>query len=551
MKNIILAILTLFPLFLFSQSNISVQERNEIQKLVRECLRDYESNIKVGINNEDDFYELFTEDESLIDDVYPSKTFSKKINSFDWYDILDKCKLYRVNTEVKKWESFNKISIDSGFVNVIVGKNVRSSWDQFSRKEFNIVVDEKGKDIVEQVVYESSEDFRFTFHYNLSADKDKIKCKINSISKIDTLIRKNIYVVCYKPATLLARFSKEKLLTEQILNNIKTTSNKINFIKNGKKISYVLADENINLDFYKIEGLKKPKVESFQIEDFKNPDNYNPILKKIIYNEKIPGRLSYSFLVSNTSNLFDFGAGLIPDNINYNENNNFSVSSDLWKLSENFMLGLTINLVNSNTTLNSSLIQTITEIPNPITQNQTTYIRKNSVTNFSEDLSFTQSFLMPTIYYNINENFNIFGSLSFVSNSTVTSSRSGEVKYSGIFEDNFNIEISEPIDYFINGNINTLDLGTELFNIQENINVQNTISIIDVGLNYSAPFLEINNDTKFIIHGLYRINRENLFTKTQNEISSNRNEFNSFTEVVDYFIPTNKIYLGLTFEIGI
>ena len=143
-----------------------------------------------------------------------------------------------------------------------------------------------------------------------------------------------------------------------------------------KKISYVLADENINLDFYKIEGLKKPKVESFQIEDFKNPDNYNPILKKIIYNEKIPGRLSYSFLVSNTSNLFDFGAGLIPDNINYNENNNFSVSSDLLKLSENFMLGLTINLVNSNTTLNSSLIQTITEIPNPITQNQTTYIRK-------------------------------------------------------------------------------------------------------------------------------------------------------------------------------
>ena len=96
-----------------------------------------------------------------------------------------------------------------------------------------------------------------------------------------------------------------------------------------------------------------------------------------------------------------------------------------------------------------------------------------------------------------------------------------------------------------------MDLGTELFNIQENINVQNTISIIDVGLNYSAPFLEINNDTKFIIHGLYRINRENLFTKTQNEISSNRNEFNSFTEVVDYFIPTNKIYLGLTFEIGI
>ena len=235
MKNIILAILTLFPLFLFSQSNISVQERNEIQKVVRECLRDYESNIKVGINNEDDFYELFTEDESLIDDVYPSKTFSKKSILLIGMIFLRKCKLYRVNTEVKKWESFNKISIDSGFVNVIVSKDVRSSWDQFSRKEFNIVVDEKGKDIVEQVVYESSEDFRFTFHYNLSADKDEIKCKINSISKIDTLIRKNIYVVCYKPANLRARLSKEKLLTEQILNNIKTTSNKINFIKNGKK----------------------------------------------------------------------------------------------------------------------------------------------------------------------------------------------------------------------------------------------------------------------------------------------------------------------------
>ncbi len=548
MKNIILVIQILFPLFLFSQSNISVKERNQIQKLVRECLRDYESNIKVGINNEDDFYDLFTEDESLIDDVYPSKTFSKNITSFDWYDIIKNSKLYSVKTEVKKWEweSFNKLSVDSGYVNVIVSKDVSSSWKKYSKKSYNIVVDENGSEIVEQVVYESSEDFRFTFHYSLNLDAE-IKCKIRSISKIDTLIRKNIYVLYYNPATLQARFSKENLLTDQILNNIKKTSNKINFIKNGKKLSYILANENVDVDIYKIEGFNKPKVESFRVEDFKNPDNYNPILKKIIYNEKIPVRISYSFLVSNTSNLFDFGTGLIPDNINYNENNNFSVSSNLYKINDKLMVGITFNMVNSNTTLNSSLIQTISEIPNPITQNQTTYIRKNSVTDFSEDLSFTESFLMPTIYYNFNENLNIFVSPSLISNSTVSSSRSGQATYSGIFEDNFNIEISEPIDYFINGNINTLDLGTELFNIQENINIQNTISLIDVGLNYTPP-LVINKNLKVIVHGLYRINRENLFTKTQNEISSNRNEFNSFTEVVDYFIPTNKIYLGLTLQ---
>ena len=548
MKNIILVIQILFPLFLFSQSNISVKERNEIQKLVRECLSDYESNIKVGIYNEDDFYELFTEDESLIDDVYPSKTFSKNITSFDWYDIIKNSELYSVKTEVKKWEweSFNKLSVDSGYVNVIVSKDVRSSWKKHDRNSYNIVVDENGSEIVEQVVYESSEDFRFKFHYSLNLDAD-IKCKINSISKIDTLIRKNIYVVYFNPATWQARFSKENLLTEQILKNIKTTSNKINFIKNGKKLSYILANENLDPDIYKIEGFNKPKVESFRVEDFKNPYNYNPILKKIIYNEKIPVRISYSFLVSNTSNLFDFGTGLMPDNINYNENSNFSVSSDLYKINDKLMVGITFNMVNSNTTLNSSLIQTISEIPNPITQNQTTYIRKNSVTDFSEDLSFTESFLMPTIYYNFNENLNIFVSPSLISNSTVSSSRSGQATYSGIFEDNFNIEISEPIDYFINGNINTLDLGTELFNIQENINVQNTISLIDVGLNYTPP-LVINKNLKVIVHGLYRINRENLFTKTQNEISSNRNEFNSFTEVVDYFIPTNKIYLGLTLQ---
>ena len=75
MKNIILAILTLFPLFLFSQ-DISIKKRNEIQKVVRECLRDYEAYVRVSSSTTEDFYDLFTKNESIINDVYPSETFS-------------------------------------------------------------------------------------------------------------------------------------------------------------------------------------------------------------------------------------------------------------------------------------------------------------------------------------------------------------------------------------------------------------------------------------------------------------------------------------------
>ena len=534
MKNIILAIVTIFPMFLFSQ-DISIKKRNEIQKVVRECLRDYEAYVRVSSSTTEDFYDLFTKNESIINDVYPSETFSTEINKFDWKDIMKNSKLYDVITEVKEWEKFEPMPMtsDSGYVDVIVRKDTRSRWSENSKKQFNIVVEKNGKEIVDRVRYSSSEDLRFRFWYNLNAEF--VKCRIKSISKIYDLKRKNVYVVYQKPPYLIA---KKQLITKEVLNDFKTTNN-INFIQTGDEISYILADENINKENYQINGLRKPKIKSFE-----NLERKNPILKQIIYEQRLPIRVSYSLSV-NTSDMFDFGTSLVPDNVSYSENMNFSISTDLLKIAKNLFLGVSYNMVNSNTNINSSLIQSISELPNPITQNQSTYFRKNSVINFSEDLTFNQSFIMPTAYIRLQNGLTFFGALSIYSNSTVTSNRNGQATYTGIFEDNFNIEISEPIEYTINGNINTLDLGTEVLNVQENINVQNTVSLIDIGVSYNLDFLVKN----LIIHSKYRNNRENLFTKSKNELSPNRDEFNSITEVVDLFKPNDQLYFGITYEV--
>ena len=84
--------------------------------------------------------------------------------------------------------------------------------------------------------------------------------------------------------------------------------------------------------------------------------------------------------------------------------------------------------------------------------------------------------------------------------------------------------------------------------IQENINFPNTIKLIDYGVVISG-FPKDKFPYGLKIHGLYRTNQKDLFTKTKTEISSNRNEFNSFVEVAEFFKPTDKLYLGLSLEL--
>lgn len=532
MRNIILGIFILFPTFMFSQENLTFEKRNEIQKVVKDCLKNYEKYIKASARNEDEFYELFTDDQLIINDLLPSKTFSENISALEWFNIMRGNKIYNVKTEIIKYESYNPITADSGYVNVIVRKDITSSWSDKTKKEFNIVIDEDINNIIQKVNYTNTQDLRFKIYYNL--DADFIKCRIKSISKIDDLNTKNIYVMYYKPGYLLA---KARLIDNEIINN--WDNNELdNYIK-GSKLKYFLKSNDISLENYNIKNLKKPKVE--------NLESKNPLVKKIIYSEKTPIRTNYSILTTNRSSVFDYGSNLFIDNIEYKESVNLSLQLDLTplKISQfKIMAGIGINFVNSTTSVNSDLIETITDLPNPITNNENTYIRKNSITNFSEDLSFNQYFVIVPIYVDVNNyipGLSLFGSVSVVSNSRVKSNRQGQVTYSGIFQENFNIEISEPIDYIIDGNTNTLDLGTEVFNVEENIDILNTIGFYDIGISY-----KIFNE--FSLNVFQRQYTKDLFTKNKNELSSNRNEFNSFTEVADFLKPTDKLYIGITYN---
>ena len=156
MRNIILGIFILFPIFTFSQSNIYINDdqRFEINNLIRECLEDYKDHVKCKPRDKNDFYNLFTENESIVNDILPSKNFSENVNVFEWDSIIKGVQLYRVETEILKWESYNPITIDSGYVSVIVNKEVFSSrWSKFTRKDYNITIIDKDKEIDEQVSY--------------------------------------------------------------------------------------------------------------------------------------------------------------------------------------------------------------------------------------------------------------------------------------------------------------------------------------------------------------------------------------------------------------
>ena len=205
----------------------------------------------------------------------------------------------------------------------------------------------------------------------------------------------------YKPAYL---FSTKNLIDKKLIESY-NDNDLISFEIKGDKIQYILAEEK-NIESYVIDGLKSPKI-----ENFKNLDGKNQLLKKIIYKEKQPLKLSYSILTTNRSSIFEYGNNFIPDNIDYSENTNFSISTDLLKLNKKIMLSTKINMVNSNTIINSNYIEKTSVLPNPITNNQTNYIRKNTITNFYEDLSFNQSFLNLNLSWEINETIELFGSM--------------------------------------------------------------------------------------------------------------------------------------------
>jgi hypothetical protein len=530
MKNILIILLTL-PAYLFSQNEVSLPLSKivEINQAVRNCLDDYEQQSKVSNRNEDEFFMLFTDDEKMIDDVIPSVNYGKKINSLDWVDLMKGVKIYNFDADVLEFESYNPYSLDSGYVIAKVKKTVKTAiWSDKVKPNFNIVIGEGDNKISQRVNYKTEEVFRFKLIYSLKS-LDFIYCTINSIDKVNDLSSISVYVPYVKPPL----GGVKRLIKSVLADSLIILSKKSNSFS-GDYIKYFIGDQNVSLEDYKLDGYRKPKINIID----------NSAIADFIYTEKLEVNVLYSFLLSDKSSIFEVGAGIQPNLIEYNENLNIAVYSDLYKLNDKITLGLKFQRLSSSTNIQVDSYEFISQLENPITNFTSNYTRINQFTNFNENIDINQDLLLLNIKYNYKDIVTLFLGGSLWANNKVTSQRSGSAKYSGIF-DVFDIEIDEPIDYEINGSQNTLELGYKQWDINEDlISEQKIASVIELGIIYSLPIP--NSPIDVDLHGLYKHNTESLFSNTKQQISADINEFNSFAEFGEELSFKQRINVGLS-----
>jgi len=521
MKKILIILLAI-PTILYSQDRVQLSSFDimEINEAVRNCLEDYEKESKVTSRNEDYFYELFSDNERLIDDVIPSPSFGSEINSEDWIKLMKGINLYNIETEVLDWESYNPVTVDSGYVIVKVRKTVLSAmWSDRLRKDFNIVVSKgKNDEITQKVRYSSDDVFRFKFIYSLNSEYEK--CIINRIQIVNDLKYVNVYVP----------YKKELFRTKQLMEEVRFDDTTL--FARGDNIKYFIDSKNLKIEKYKISGFRKPKLVKVE----------NSIVRSLVYNEKINVTGMYSQLVSDNANMLEFGISIQPSSVEHNESTNFSVSVDLYKFENGLLLGLKGQFLKSSTRFQLNSYENISVLENPILNNQNTYLRKNLVSNFDETLALDQKILFFTAKYKI-KGISLFGSINLYNDNALTSKRTASAKYSGVFED-FNIEIDEPINYSINGVESVLDLGYKEWDVKEDIEfIQELGTVYEIGASYSLP---ISIGIGVNIFGVYKLNTSTWFAKTSEQISPDKNDFNSFVSFSDKIQMRGRVSLGVS-----
>ena len=524
MKKILIILLAI-PTILYSQDRVQLSSFDimEINEAVRNCLEDYEKESKVTSRNVDYFYELFSDNERLIDDVIPSPSFGSEINSEDWIKLMKGINLYNIETEVLDWESYNPVTVDSGYVIVKVRKTVLSAmWSDRLRKDFNIVVSKgKNDEITQKVRYSSDDVFRFKFIYSLNSEYEK--CIINRIQIVNDLKYVNVYVP----------YKKELFRTKQLMEEVRFDDTTL--FARGDNIKYFIDSKNLKIEKYKISGFRKPKLVKVE----------NSIVRSLVYNEKINVTGMYSQLVSDNANMLEFGISIQPSSVEHNESTNFSVSVDLYKFENGLLLGLKGQFLKSSTRFQLNSYENISVLENPILNNQNTYLRKNLVSNFDETLTLDQKILFLIVKYNINKikGMSLFGSINLYNDNALTSKRTASAKYSGVFED-FNIEIDEPINYSINGVESVLDLGYKEWDVEEDIEfIQELGTVYEIGASYSLP---ISIGIGVNIFGVYKGNTSTWFDKTSEQISPDKNDFNSFVSFSDKIQMRGRVSLGVS-----
>ena len=512
----ILVFLFFTPYFLFCQNdnkNEDLKSFVEIRKAVLTLIDEFEDNIKVSSRNEDDFYDLFSENEKIINDIPPSKAYGEFVNSTDWIDIFKGNRIYSVDLEILEISNHENFNIDSGHVNVIVRKNVRSAlWNSLIKPNFGIKVDD---DTYQNINFSYSSLLKIRIGYRVNYKS--VPTKIVSVVPFDELDETFALV----PYSIPPIFGDKSLIKE-----------KDPFIEKGLNIlgdnaSYFFQDK-YDMNQFIIKGYRKPSISK----------ETNGFIRDLVYREKLPITLYYSFSVSDN---FEFGQSFVPTTYDYSEKLNVNALIPIFNYM-NFDIGVKGSINNSQINITNDFFQTNF---NTIDNTGTEYNRINTILDYNELIDLEQNLVYASIKYSI-PNFNKNIKLDLMVNTLIfsqnllNSNRTASAQYSAQYgPDLFNI--------LIENNIQGEDFGSYTISENEEIDlVFDAAQIIELGV--QANYLL--NDLSFNLFLIKNFNSNDWLTQQNNEISTNANELNSVILNTETFsIDKFEIGLGLTYKL--
>ena len=527
------------PLFVLSQTETASEKNKRIADIRNAAIvlvEDYKSNIKVSSRNEDDFYDLFCENEKIINDIIPSPKFGEYINATDWIDLFKGNRIYSVDIDILELSSISEYDLDSGFINVIIKKDVRSAmWNASIKENFGI---NDGK-VKQNVNFNYSNILVIKIGYRVNYND--IPVKIISIEPFQELTKSYVLVPKSKPRIggKPRIFAKKDLFKQKGLDIY------------GDNIPYFF-NSTYNNKKMNIDGYLSPKEKG---EGF---------VKDLVYIEKLPVTLSFNI---NLGTKIDYGNLIVPTSTDYQQKIDVSASLPLFTFSDvkSLIIGAKISINNSETSITNN--QSITSYAS-VDNAGYDYTRINTITDYNETLLLDQRSLFVTLTYDLGET-SLFTSknknkdleknakqenktqrikpnLSLLANgllgsiNTLNSNRTASALYSAQYgPDLFNILIEDNVD--------GEDFGSYFLSENEDIEINhNLFQIIQIGIKGDFEYRNIALNLGF----LYSFSRSPWLSKQYNQISSNNNEFNSVVLASEFFsINYIQIAAGLTFKL--
>jgi len=574
MKKLII-ILFILPSLLYSQDTRQVEVKPitaiDFYLSLIEHIDDLEKNSslrsKSTVRN---FSKLFSKDALIFNDIVPSPNFGEQVSVEAYINLSKKLKRKRLssrititqlNTDVKALTEFNVGEKGSVSLNVSVDK-----FMSFKDKDANLV--SKKGDIIDFLDWPFKDAGKIDLTYEIIIPKsDETKQEIIwKIEKISSLKKIHTRPLFYIPETRML-FSKEN----KKINADSITINKKSLFLKGEDIRYFTYSKEITKSTpIFIDGISENFV-------FKSVEKYNDFSNTLVFRQTMPTMASFNthlnesidfqgnnlkMINNELSSSFSLSFTCLPYQIN-GENvlwikkldekiNKFMLDKKLYKkladkkikkaTNLNIAIGADLNLYQTNITSNNNnqIIQNTNE--SAIDEDGHTYTRISTTSDYIENSEF--KFLKFGIATNASIEFNkintegkgkvtylvnFIGKLSKGLNGKITSSRSANINYTGIYED-FNLIIGDDEQF------ERYNLGD--YSIQSNSDIElNAPVFANLGFRVEriADIQEIKEIGLFVgVSSTFILGDFSTITP-QNYISTNSNGLNSSFDIIEGF----------------